>query len=40
MIWIFGNDKDLRYTWSGEPGPLGCRSEDIVGKRDEEVLPE
>src|SRR4029434_9589146 len=37
-ITVFHHDIDLRYTWVYNPIP-GFRIEDMLGKRDDELLP-
>jgi len=37
-IVVFNQDRDLRYTWIYNPKPA-FNSVDIVGKRDEDLLP-
>jgi PAS domain S-box-containing protein len=37
-VVLFGQDKELRYVWI-ENAPMGWTSGDIIGKRDEEILP-
>jgi PAS domain S-box-containing protein len=36
---VFNHDTDLRYTWIHNPVP-GLRVEDVIGKRDDELLPD
>ena len=37
-IYLFSQDRDLRYTWINRAA-FGQTPEDIVGKTDEEILP-
>jgi two-component sensor histidine kinase len=39
QITVFSQDPDLRYTWIHNPR-LGFSVEDVVGKTDEDLLPE
>lgn len=39
QITVFYQDTDLRYRWIVNPR-LGLKSEDIVGRTDEDILPE
>lgn len=36
---VFNHDTDLRYTWIHNP-VLGLGTEDVIGKRDDELLPD
>ena len=36
---LFKQDKELRYTWVYNPHP-GFRGEEVIGKTDEDLLPE
>jgi two-component sensor histidine kinase len=37
-VVLFGQDKELRYVWIENP-PEGWLSQDILGKRDEDIFP-
>lgn len=39
QITVYSQDADLRYTWVHNPR-LGLAVDDVVGKLDEEILPE
>lgn len=39
QITVFSQDSDLRYTWVHNPR-LGLSVEDVVGKTDDELVPE
>jgi PAS domain S-box-containing protein len=38
-VILFEQDQELRYTWVHDPA-LGVRAQDIVGRRDSEILPD
>jgi PAS domain S-box-containing protein len=38
-ITVFSQDRDMRYVWVHNP-PTGIKPSDLVGKTDDEVLPE
>lgn len=37
-VALFGQDEELRYVWI-ENAPQGLSSHDIIGKRDQDILP-
>jgi PAS domain-containing protein len=37
-ISVYTTDQELRYTWVHNP-PLGLTPSDLIGKRDDEILP-
>lgn len=38
QITVYTHDRDLRYTWIYNP-PFGLDAEEMLGKKDEELLP-
>ncbi len=38
LFTVFNQDRELRYTWISNP-QLGMRSNDVIGKRDEDLFP-